>query len=194
MSHLTPEEVVDAIDHELRDDRHEHWRTCAACRARTDQLRQVLHDAKTADVPEPSPLFWPYLAQRVNTAIDLDAAAQTTARPGWLRWTVVTPAAALALVVTALVITVPHPWSPTSSVATEGVARGEGAASPDETLEDGSWRLVVDLVDDMNLDVASHGGLVVTPGLADRALNDLQPDERDELLRLLRAELGPPES
>jgi hypothetical protein len=197
MSHLTPDEIVDALDNALTGERQAHWQACDACRAQTEQLRDLLRDVQPSDVPDPSPLFWTHFATRVRQGIDNDT---TLARPWWavLRWKILMPAAAAALVAVALVVGVPrqirHVVPHSRGVSNVSAVVDGYPPLVDDTFDDRSWRLVVDLVDDLDLDTAPQGGLVVTPGLVDRALRDLRPAEREELLRLLRAELGDPES
>jgi len=198
MNHLTPDEHVDALDDTLSGERLEHWRTCAPCRAQTEQLRTVLRGMPTDPVPEPSPLFWTQFSDRVRDVIaDLDAQAAPP-RPLWLRWQLLAPLAAAVLVVAALLLLTPHhrrhALPPPNDAATAStIVDGQGGAI-DDSFDDGSWRIVVDLVDDLEPGVAPADGLMPTPGMADRALGDLRPAEREELLRLLRAELGDPES
>lgn len=199
MSHLTPDELVDAVDGTLTGLRRDHLASCATCHESTEQLRQLLADVQKADVPEPSPLFWTHFTERVRRAITEEAMPGATWQPAWLRWSVLTPVTALVLVVTALVLSVPHGRAPSTAVATTAVEAIAPALDDAVPVDDGSWRLVVDMVDGLNLDQMPHDGpvvmpgLVITPGLAERAASDLRPSEREELLRLLRAELAKPE-
>ena len=57
-------------------------------------------------MPEPSPLFWPHFSERVRTAIDSEALPEST-WPSWLRWQVLLPLGAVAMIVLGLMISVP---------------------------------------------------------------------------------------
>ena len=70
MTHLTPDELIDAMEGCSAADRQAHLATCDECRAQLADLSSVLSEAKQASVPEPSPLFWQHFSQRVRTAID----------------------------------------------------------------------------------------------------------------------------
>lgn len=52
-----------------------------------------------------------------------------------------------------------------------------------------NWVMLADLVGGIDLDTAAAAGVVVTPGLAERAVLELTADEQQELTRLLKAEL-----
>jgi hypothetical protein len=194
MSHLTPDELVNAVDGTLTGSRHDHLTGCAMCRESAARLGHLLGEVRSSDVPEPSPLFWTHFSARVRQAVLEEATPRRAWHPAWLRWSVLTPVTALALVVTALVLSVPHgQQSQPTPVATTAVDPPAQALDDPAPVDDGSWRLVVDMVDGLDLDHATQDSLVVTPGLVERAANDLRPAERDELLRLLRAELAKPE-
>ena len=82
MTHLTPDELIDAMEGLLAADRQAHLATCDECQGQLAGLSMALGDAKDAGVPEPSPLFWQHFSERVSTAIDQDAAAAPTGRRG----------------------------------------------------------------------------------------------------------------
>lgn len=189
MSHLTPDEIVDAVDGALTGAPHDHLLACTTCRESAEQLRRLLTEVQAGDLPEPSPLFWTHLSARVRQAVLDEETPRPPWHPVWLRWSVLTPVTALALIVAALVVSAPQGRSSSGAVTTTTVEQALALDDP-LPLDDGSWRLVVDMVDGLeDLDQAPHDGLIVTPGLADRAAGDLRPSERAELVRLLRAEL-----
>jgi hypothetical protein len=176
MSHLTPDELIDAIDDVLEAGRRAHLDVCEDCRRQFDDLASVLSDTKQAGVPEPSPLFWSHLSSRVNDAIDREAGR---AWPPWLRWQVLLPLGAVAMIILALMAAVPkqeYSEEITAEVITPAVA------------ED-TWASFADLVGDLDVDVAAEAG-VIQPGLADQAVLHLTGEERQELSRLLQAELA----
>jgi hypothetical protein len=180
MTHLTSDELIDAMEGMLAPDRQAHLATCEACRRELAELSSVLGEAKQVSIPEPSPFFWQHFSARVNTAIDSDAAGGGN-WPGWLRWQVLAPIGAAALVILGIMISVPkqdlEPVVMDDAIAIE-------SATPDD-----SWVLIADLVGDIDLETATQAGLTVEPGLAEQAVLELTAQEQQELTRLLRVEL-----
>ncbi len=198
MNHLTPDELVDGVDGTLASDRRAHLDACAECRRHADDVRLTLQAVQQSEVPEPSPLFWTHFADRVRGAMADEAAPAAAGLPAWAGWRVAVPLAALALLVAALINAVPRePQAP--AVTPVALADGSmdnsdpGSPAEDAAVDDVSWQLFSDLAEDVVLDEESHGGFLVS-GSVERAAADLDPAERAELLRLLRAELGRPES
>ena len=75
-----------------------------ACRQQAGRTRRRARPKRaTSSVPEPSPLFWQHLSARVRTAIDAEPQAAGGWRE-WVRWPVLAPIAALALIVMALAV------------------------------------------------------------------------------------------
>ena len=177
MTHLTPDELIDAVDETLTPERHAHLAACEACRRSVDALSDTLDDAKQASVPEPSPLFWNHFSERVRVAID---DAPSSPWPGWLRWQVLAPLGAVALIILGLMIAVPK--QEPSSIAIVDAAPVEPSATAD------TWVMVESLVGDIDLDTASAAG-VIEPGVAEQAVLQLTAEEQQELTRLLKAEL-----
>jgi hypothetical protein len=182
MTHLTSDELIDAIEGLLDTARQQHLDSCEVCRQQVADLGSVVNEARAVAVPEPSPLFWAHLSQRVRTAIDAEPLPAGGWRE-WMRWPVLAPIAALSLVVMALAVTVPRqqPAAPmplaTSAVPADVMPQDEGFA------------VVADLVGDMDWETAVSAGLTVAPGAADRAVLELTAAEQRELTRLLQAEL-----
>lgn len=182
-THLTSDELVDAVEGTLADHRTAHLAGCDACTREVASLAAVLREASDLEMPEPSPLFWERLSDRVRTAIAAEPA------PGggvasWLRWPVLAPIGALALVVLALVVAVPVPTigpEPQAAVVEDPVAG--------VTLSDSGWSLVTEMVGELDWETASAAGLTVAPGDAERAVLELSLQEQQELRRLLTAEL-----
>ncbi len=185
MTHLTPEQLIDAADGLRASTTERHLRTCDVCRRQVAELRAV-HDAAAAggDVPEPSPLFWDHLSARVHEAV----AAEGGARVAWWRpsaWPTLAIPAAAALVIAfglASVLTLrltPNPVAP-QPAPTEAIAATPPAA------DDVSLNLVADLASQMDWESASQLGVALHAGAADEAIGDLSPAERREMERLLR--------
>jgi len=176
MSHLTPDELIDAMEGALAADRHAHLSECADCQRQVDELSVVLNDAKQSRVSEPSPLFWNHFSSRVNEAID----AQANAWPEWLRWQVLLPLGATAMIILALAVNI----NPSFDVSREIV----DPASLDVELADDNWEAVSAIVGELDIETASAAG-VLEPGTAEQAVAQLTAEERQELTRLLQAEL-----
>ena len=181
MTHLTSDELIDALEGLLDADRRQHLESCELCRQQVADLGGVLNEARAVAVPEPSPLFWAHLSQRVRTAIDAEPQAAGGWRE-WARWPVLAPLAGVALIVAALAVSVPRVEPVPAPVATN-------AEPADAAREDEGFAVVADLVGDMDWDTAVSAGLTVSPGAADRAVLELTASEQQELTRLLRAEL-----
>ena len=178
MTHLTPDELIDAMEGLLAADRQAHLATCEECQAQLASLSMALSDAKDAGVPEPSPLFWQHFSERVATAIRHDTARGSNG-PSWLRWQILVPLGAVALIVLGLMISVPRSDSPEPSLAVQ---------APEAPQAIDNWVMVTELVGNIDLDVATAAG-VIEPGVAEEAVLQLSAEERQELTRLLKAEL-----
>lgn len=185
MTHLAPEELIDAVDGVLESERRGHLDTCEACRAQLASLRAVMHDVRATDVPEPSPLFWDRLSARVRQAVDEEAAPPPQR---WFTWPVLAPLGALALLVIALVASM----SDRTSVApgAEDVVAVDTTRSALDDYED-QWAVLADLVADLDIEAANAEGIVAPLGAADAAVWGLSAVEQEELARLLREELRP---
>ena len=185
MTHLTSDELIDAVEETLDavertldEARQQHLETCEVCRQQVADLASLLGEALALAVPEPSPLFWGHLSQRVRLAIEAEPAA--AGWRSWLRWPVLAPIAALALIVMALAVSLPRQAY---------LAPARVINQPPEGTMDDSFAIVADLVGDFDWDTAVSAGLTVAPGAADRAVFELTALEQQELTRLLRAEL-----
>ena len=185
-THLSSGEFVDAVEGVLPAERRAHLEGCDACRRDVADLRGVLGDVeRTSEVPEPSPLFWQHLSERVRQAV---VDEPVPAPHGWWAgaWRPMLGIAA-GLVVLALVL----PRS-TPDVASPEVTVTENAGLVGEApVDDGTWDLIAG--------IASASGLaweevqqVARPraGTADALISTLTPAERSELARMLRAEIG----
>lgn len=199
MSHLTPEQLIDAAEraetpHAGMDDRAAaHVRACAQCRARLDDLRAaMMMAAEGRAVPEPSPLFWDHLSARVHHAV---ASAPDEPRPWRVRarfgWTLGAAAAAVAILVAVSLGSRIERATPGGERLATSIARDsrdDSTAPLNDLPADDSWELIADLTPPMDWDAAGEAG-IVRPGTSDHALSHLSDAERDELKRLLTLEL-----
>lgn len=178
MTHLTADELLDAMEGMLDAERQAHLSSCEACQRQLADLSGVLREARQVSVPEPSPLFWQHFSQRVSLAID--EAPSTGGWAAWLRWQILLPLGAVAMIVLALVIAVPT-RDPGVAIADDSPAGIAGA-------ED-SWVAFAELVGDVDLDTAAAAGMFDQPDVVEQAMLELTAEEQQELTRLLRAEL-----
>jgi hypothetical protein len=185
MSHLTPDEIVDAIDGVLGSARHAHLGSCIACRTEVDRLTAVLGQTRSVTVPEPSPLFWQHFSRRVRVAIAEEPAA--AGWPQWLRWPVLTPLAAMALLVMALMTAV----LPVRAPAPDPVAIDDSTAPAADMdfVADSVWAFIAESIGPLDVETALQAGIATSPGEAERAALDLSDAEQAELVRLLQQEL-----
>lgn len=175
MTHLTSDELIDAMEGLLADDRRAHLVSCDECRRQLDELSATLHDAQQASVPEPSPLFWNNFSARVNESID---AAPSSRWPQWFRWQVLLPLGVAATVILTLMLTAPRP------AVVEVIDDTAAIEAPDAD----NWMALADLVGELDIETASAAG-VLEPGMAEQAVLQLTAEEQQELTRLLQAEL-----
>ena len=187
MNHLTPDELIDAVEGTLDPALQTHLTRCARCTEEVSRLRAVLGDAKAVDVPEPSPLFWDHFSTRVRAAIENEEVPERGWVPAWLRWPVLVPIAALALLVMALVVAVPREPDVVPTVADAG-----DAAVVDDlaTAGEQEWAVVSEIVGPVEIDQAHAAGIAVSPGDADRIALQLDADEQRELIRLIKEEMN----
>lgn len=201
---LTPDEFVDLVDGTLAADREAHLATCAACAATATDVREALAAAMSADVPEPSPLFWPSVNARVQAAV---AESAVTGWRAWLRFDVLVPVAGLALVLVAIASAI-DAVTPGASVPS-GVEMAAGPGAPVEPVaevaEDPAAALAAAPATDdalaMMADLAAalpEGGwdalgMTRLPDL-DIAAAALTADERDALAALLQSAVERPKS
>ncbi len=203
---LTPDEFVDLVDGTLAADREAHVAMCVACAATATDVREALAAAMSAEVPEPSPLFWPSLNARVQAAVAESAA---TGWRAWLRLDVLVPIAGLALVVVAIASAI-DAVSPAAPVPSgRGIVWiGDGTPPVEFASEVADEPLAAPAATPMNEDALAmmaalasalpEGGwdaLGVTrlPDL-DIAAASLTADERDALAALLQSAMERPKS
>jgi hypothetical protein len=180
MTHLSSDELIDAMDGVLATEQQAHLAACEQCRHELAGLSSVLNEAKQASVPEPSPLFWPHFSQRVRVAVDQETASGSN-WPAWLRWQVLVPLGAMAMMILGLMSSLPT-HQRNESINLEAY---QGLEVPEATEQ---WVMLTDLVGDIDLDTASAAG-VIEPGSAEQAVLQLTAEEQQELTRLLKAEL-----
>jgi hypothetical protein len=181
MTHLSDREFVDVLDGEVAADAASHIRDCPTCRERLADLAATLAHARRADVPEPSPLFWDHLSERIRADI---ASTAAPVRARWLAWPMWLPTGGLALIV-ALALT--GPVRHASPVPARPLAQDVPLHDDDRALE-AAIALTADFFASGDA-TALESDTLVRPGSAELAAADLTRDEQLELLRLLQLEL-----
>jgi len=190
MNHLTPDELIDAVEETLAPIRRAHLHECRRCGLEVTQLANVLRESRAADaVPEPSPLFWDHLSDRVRRAVAAEPLAPRFAH--WFEWPVLVPLAGVALLILALASALP----PRGVTGPPAPVVDNGAELRDEATIaaiDDDWELLSELVGDLDIDTAQQAGIAVGPGSAEGIVAQLSSAEQEELVRLLQAELKRP--
>jgi hypothetical protein len=186
--HLSSKEVVEAVDGTLPIARLEHVQACEACRREVSDLQVLVADVEsTADVPEPSPLFWDYFSDRVR------AATKAESIPGRASWwqrawrPFVAIGALTAAVVLAAVLWPARPNDPPagSTMASAGVD-----VDPFDDLDEASLTLMTAVASELSWEEARLAALTPRRVIVDAALVQLTPAQVAELARLIRAETG----
>jgi hypothetical protein len=72
MRHLSPELLIDLAEGTRPESSAGHLAECGECRQQLADLREMMAVAVSAEMPEPSPLFWDHLSARVRTAVAED--------------------------------------------------------------------------------------------------------------------------
>jgi hypothetical protein len=203
MDHLSSDELVDAAEGVPSGSSSSHLRTCERCRTEVVHLQTVLTSVQRVDVPEPSPLFWDHLSERVRGAVAAGPPPRRWAvfehlgldgLAGWNAGRTLTTVMASALAV--LVVT---GWFVLFETADRGgtarsatslpTATGAGA-EPVAPADDPSLDLVAGLFDELDWDAVNAAGFSAEMGAADSAVDRLTANERRELDRLLREAIG----
>lgn len=192
MSHLSASEFIDLADGVLPRERAAHVDGCGACRAQAAAVRDALTftDA-SADVPEPSPLFWDHFSARVR-----DAIAEAPQRPAFgLRFGALRPIVATAAIVVVIVSVVflsrdARTRIPSPPSAPPAAADIDHAIDPaPHASHAAEWAVLTAAASDLQFDEARQAGIDVPSAAVDRAVTQLTRDELSELGRLLQAEL-----
>jgi len=197
MRHLRADEFVDIAEGTRAESSSPHLAACEACRSRLADVRTAMKAAAQADVPEPSPLFWTQLSQRVHDAVAADEAQRgagwrgALARLSW-RHAVVEPMSALALL--ALIVfavsraLAPAPHDSVSPASTVGEAPASADAASWQASEvaieaDPLLSLVATFASMLDVDA---GSVLGDSAVAEGALTHLTDAELRELQRWLQ--------
>ena len=200
--HLSADELVDLAEGTRPERSAPHLAACDQCRRQLQELRAMMASVAEVGVPEPSPLFWDHLSQRVRDAV----AAEEAPRRAWLDaswhclptpWSAVAVAVILVLAVFSsrlLSPTRPQRIGPTLAPSPPAAAIAD-AALRDDLLsdaavdDDASLTLVASLAAHLDLEAAGEAGLVQGDS-AEHAVTRMNRDDLRELRRLLKQELA----
>ncbi|MEQ1870644.1 MAG: hypothetical protein ABL961_11530 [Vicinamibacterales bacterium] len=189
MRHLRPEQLLDVAEGAADASVVAHVDTCVRCRREVSELKTTLAAVCEVDVPEPSPLFWDHLSARVRDGVGVAAPGR-----GWgAYWFGWQWAGAVGLAV--LLMAVATSWRADEPVSVTPVAAAVPVVEPLLTddvpvVEDASLDLLADLASPLEWDAAVAAGLLMSAGAVDRVVLELTAFEREELGRLLTAEMA----
>jgi hypothetical protein len=192
--HLAPEELIDLAEGARAEATAPHLQSCEICRQQIASLRGSMSAVIDAvDVPEPSPLYWDHLSQRVREAVAAEEAPGSRFagwRPGiaraasWRGWAIAGVAACVAI---SIYMTAP------GTVKLPSGARDAAASAPLQPFgaaDDPSLALFADLTEQMDSRAITEIGWSSHVGAVDEVVASLSDDERLELQRLLKEELA----
>jgi hypothetical protein len=199
MGHLSSVEFVDLLDGVRSQTSEQHLAECDRCRREFAGLREMTAAATSADVPEPSPLFWEHLSARVREAVahEVPAAGEWSGRASLFgRWWIRAAAgvAVAALVIAAAVTLGSRPDAPRPLASPAKVQPDAAALTTLQGLpDDGSFGLVADFGGTLEWDdLREQMAVSARPGRLDGGVDELDSGERQELERLLKEELARP--
>jgi hypothetical protein len=195
MKHLSDQQLLELLDERGSD--AAHLQSCAACREKLETLRQVMKDLRDDQVPEPSPLFWQHLSERVRQAIDDEPGLGESPSVSWWtqqgwRWAL----GGVAVLVIATLAVVTNTRGPHTDLVTDRATASSTSLTgevPDDLNwtppVDDSWTMVAGMAEDLDLESAAEAGLMVRPGSVDQAVLGLSDEEQRELAGIIQAEL-----
>jgi hypothetical protein len=208
--HLSPEELIDLVEGARAEADAPHLQSCEVCRHQVAALRTTMSAVADADLPEPSPLFWDHLSQRVREAVAaeegrpsrfggwrwgralpgalgaLSGASSGASSGSWRAWAA---AGVAASVVIAIYVTAP-PTSMHPSGARDGAAAAAAPLEPFGAADDPSLALFADLTEQMDPLSITDAGWSSRVGAVDEVVASLTAAECLELQRLLKEELA----
>jgi hypothetical protein len=192
--HLDEVEFVDALDGRLAPSLEVHLQACASCTARVQVLRDAVAGLQpTADVPEPSPLYWEHFSRRVQDAVREDAIGKQRAARWWgpVRISALSAAALVAIALATVVLQQARQSDSreASVIATQSPPEEPPQPGALDVDGDPDWALVRAVADDLYREDAPDAGIHARPGSADSVADEMSPAERQELARLLEDEL-----
>jgi anti-sigma-K factor RskA len=191
MAHLTPEQILDIADGTRRAAEFPHVSSCTDCAARVEEIARTIALAAEVDVPEPSPLFWDHLSDRIRHRVAQEAPPEASWWPTFASpWRAVLVSAAAVVLVLAVGMAVRRPVSAPETPTAVAVPEPAIVESLVAIDDDPALALLADLSTELDWDAASEAGLVPAHGTVDNVLVALTGEERNELQRILEEALA----
>ena len=188
MRHLSNDEIIESAEGRMSG--ASHLAACGSCRARVDDLRRVLQVASQVSVPEPSPLFWDHLSERIRAGVAEEPALQRSGFRFNLAWGA-TVAGALAIVVIGVAVTLRSAQPVNHLAPLSGERATIDAAAPlvPALNDDPAWAVMGELAAQIDWEDATEAGLTPRPGSAEQALSEMSEEEQRQVVELLQIEL-----
>jgi hypothetical protein len=193
--HLRADTLVDIAEGTRAETAEPHLQRCEACRRQIAELRAMMTAATGIDMPEPSPLFWEHLSERVRRDVAAEAAPRRFLDAPWLgastAWRGAATVATVAIVAVLLGRMSREGRNvPPTSTASSAASDDALAIAAQDTSDDASLALVADLAAQMDAEGAVESALTDHLGGLDEMVVTLTAGERGELRRLLKDELA----
>ena len=103
--HLNAVELIDVAEGTRSEASVPHLASCDACRRQLTDMRAMMSTVAAVEVPEPSPLFWDHLSQRVGNAVAEDVPRRSWQDAAtWRRLLMPLSAVAVASLILAMVL------------------------------------------------------------------------------------------
>jgi len=150
---------------------------------------EIIAVLRNADVPEPSPLFWDHLSQRVKDAVANEPPPSTAWVRGFSIAWAVGVFGAIAVIVLAVGVTTHRGVRGDHRQAVLAPSNAHVNDAVPALEDDASWTVMGDLASQMDFDEAAAAGLIATPGSAERAVGELSQDEQRAAVELLQQEI-----
>jgi hypothetical protein len=179
-----------------------HLAACKACREEYDRVRQLLESVRTIPVPDPGEPYWSDFLPRLREKIEQAGSRRSTFIFPLRRILVVGSIISLLVVVLGISFWVSREKTlrpPTNSISWETIDRKIGDVKSEEELSALQAFADPDVID------LSNGGTVSIPAISEdvffgtagtdaldfeNGLDTLTPQEKKELIEVLRGELG----
>ena len=197
MKHLSPSEFVDLAEGTLPPARAAHAEGCDACRAQGTLVLEALRATAAPEIPEPSPLFWDHFSARVREGV-----AREEPRTAW-SWLGGRESLGLAAAIAVVVALVSTAWlvrtarpalvpAPVTLEQAGSTPASDPAGDAGASVDPGNaevWAVLTAAAADMAIEDAGAAGMKPHPAAVDRAVQEMNTAELNELGRLLQSEL-----
>ena len=193
--HLSKDAIVRLAERPEAASGDRHLATCARCRRKVEEIGEVLAFVGRGEVPDPSPLFWDHLSQRIGAAIEQkqppprEARAAEWTRVGWKMPVLATVSAALIAV--AVFLRMPEPAQTEVGLPGQAIVTDSPQITTGDALA-GEWEFVETVASYIDNGSEEVLGDQLAHRRADQLVDGLSPEEQTELARLVQAEMVGP--